>query len=84
MSDETTKGHRAKQMLEDDVFIEAETMARAAVLKRWQAEEDKEKREELWMELQGLGATRRALQTLADRGTKKAHDRARQEQRLDA
>jgi hypothetical protein len=79
-----TKGRRAAEILTDAVFIEAEAMTKADLMSAWSAEKEQAKRESLWMELQGLGATRRALQKLVDRATKSAHDRARQESRLNA
>jgi len=79
-----TKGREARAILDNEVYREAEAMTKADVLKRWEAERDSAKRDALWMELQGLGATRRALQTLADRGEKATHDRTRQEARINA
>lgn len=68
-----TKGAEAERILKNDVFMEAEALARAKVLHEWENEKDQSKREALWFEIQALGATRRALQVLVGRGTTAVH-----------
>ena len=80
MSDET-KGRRAKEILEDEVFLEAEAMAEATAVKQWKTEMDQSKRDALWHQIQALQATRVALEVLVGRGTIAAHQK---ESRLDA
>jgi hypothetical protein len=55
------KGRRAQEILDDDVFKEAQEHARQGLISRWTQELDREKRDRLWHEYQALGATTTAL-----------------------
>lgn len=55
------KGKRAQEILDDDVFKEAQEKARLDVIAKWTQETDPAKREELWHRYQALGATTTAL-----------------------
>lgn len=82
MSDEI-KGRRAKEILTDDVFVEAEAMAKTKVMTEWERETDPAKREALWHQIQALRATRVALEVLVGRWQTAAHQ-AHKESRLNA
>lgn len=72
MTDET-RGKRAQEILDDEVFIEAEAIAKSRVMAEWEVEKDPAKREHLWTQVSGLRATRTALVVLVSRGTTAAH-----------
>ena len=80
---EETKGRRAAEILKDEVFLEAEAMAKAKVMQQWEHESDQSKRDALWHQIQALRATRVALEVLVGRGTTAAHH-AQKESRLNA
>jgi len=77
-----TKGRRAAEILKDEVFLEAEALARANVMQQWSTETDQSKRDALWHQVQALRATRVALEVLVGRGTIATHQS--KESRLDA
>lgn len=68
-----TKGEEAARILKNEVFMEAEALARAKVLQAWENEGDQSKREALWHQIQALRATRVALEVLVGRGTTAVH-----------
>lgn len=68
-----TKGEEAARILKNEVFMEAEAMAKAKVMQEWEREPDQSKRDALWHQIQALRATRVALEVLVGRGTTAAH-----------
>ena len=82
MTDETN-GRRAAEILKDEIFLEAEAMAKAKVMQAWENEPDQSKRDALWHQIQALRATRLALEVLVGRGTTAAHQ-AQKESRHNA
>lgn len=62
------KGRRAQEILDDDVFKEAQEKARQSLISRWTQELDREKRDRLWHEYQALGATTTALRVFVGDG----------------
>lgn len=78
-----TKGREAERILANEVFIEAEAMAKTKVMSEWEREPDQAKRDALWHQIQALRATRVALEVLVGRGQTAAHQ-AQKEARLNA
>ena len=75
------RGRRAQEILDDDVFIEAEKMARQQIKDEWEREPSAARRESLWHQLQGGSPLVRSLRMIAGRGQFAAHDRHLEEKR---
>lgn len=75
------KGRRAQEILDSEVFQEAERSARQQIMDEWAAESSAARRESLWHQLQGGSPLTRALRTIAGRGEFAAHARQKQERR---
>lgn len=76
------KGRRAQEILDSEVFQEAERMAEQQIKDEWAAEASQARRESLWHQIQGGSPLKRALRTIAGQGTWSERERKREEKRL--
>ena len=74
-----SKGRKAREILESEVYLEAESRARQSLKDLWEHSKTAQDRESLWHQLQAIGATRRALSAIAGDGDVVIHQRQRQE-----
>jgi hypothetical protein len=66
--DPVTKGARAKDILENEVYQEAVKGATQSIKDRWAATADSREREALWHKLQAIEAVSTELRIIRDRG----------------
>jgi hypothetical protein len=66
--DPVTKGARAKDILENEVYQEAVKGATQSIKDRWAAMADPREREALWHKLQAIEAVSTELRIIRDRG----------------
>ena len=71
--DPITKGNRARDILESEVFKEAVSNARQTLKDRWTTTTAAAQRESLWHQFQALDAVEHELVLLRDRGTFERH-----------
>lgn len=76
------RGRRAQEILDDEVFAEAQAMAEQQVKDEWANESSQQRREALWHSIQGGSPVVRALRTIAGRGEFAVHERTREEKRI--
>ena len=67
--DAETKGERAKQILENEVYQGAVEGAKQGIKDRWSRESNPDERENLWHRLQAIDAVTNELVKIRDRGT---------------
>ena len=67
--DAETKGERAKQILENEVYQGAVQDAKQGLKDKWAMELKPEAREALWHKLQAIDAVTNQLVVIRDRGT---------------
>lgn len=68
MLDPETKGERAAQILDNEVYSEAVKSARHRIQDDWAGQTNAESRERLWHTLQAIEAVTRELAILRDNG----------------
>jgi hypothetical protein len=79
MMDAETKGDRAAQILETEVYQEAIVGAKARIADEWAQAEDPEKRDDLWHKLKAIDAVTTELKIIRDRGIKARNERDKKE-----
>jgi hypothetical protein len=68
-----TKGERAKEILENEVYKEAVNDATQRIKNEWAATADSHKRDALWHKLQAIEAVSMELRIIRDRGIVERH-----------
>lgn len=66
--DAQTKGERAAQILENEVYQEAVAGAKQRIKDEWAAASDPAKRDTLWHKLQAIEAVNRELEVIRGNG----------------
>lgn len=79
--DPETKGERARQILENEVYQEATQNAKKRIKDEWAMTEDADERERLWHTHRAINAVTRELKALEGAGVKSRHDRERRQNR---
>lgn len=74
-----SKGRKAREILESEVFIEAREIAAQYIKDEWAHESSAARRESLWHQIQGVNPLVRALKKIAGDGDVAAFERKRQE-----
>lgn len=75
--DVETKGERAAQVLDNEVFAEAVAGAKQRIKNEWSREASGEARERLWHKLQAIDAVTLELTIIRDRGIVERKQRER-------
>lgn len=68
--DDAYKGQRAKIILDDEVYQEAQTDEIARIFTEWLREPSEKARNLLWLEARALNRHKEALQRIVDQGAK--------------
>lgn len=74
-----TKGERARQILENEVYQEAVQGARQRLKDQWSNESSGEARERLWLKLKAIDAVTNELAIIRDRGIVERNKNERKE-----
>lgn len=68
-----TKGERAREILENEVYQEAVRDAKQRIKDEWSQSKDADAREALWHKLQAIEAVSMELRIIRDRGIVERH-----------
>jgi hypothetical protein len=82
--DSETKGERARQILENEVYQEAQRNALQRAKDEWAGSTDPVAREQLWYRVQAINAVTRELEAIKGGGVKLRHDRDTQRKKKEA